>query len=290
MTKQERVAENVYFFQSDVYAQVNAGVVVGPDMAIVIDTLPFPEETLEMKNFIEQELRVPVRYVINTHYHADHTWGNCHFPDAKVIAHKKCHELMEERGLPSFEKTKKENAVFRDLDFVLPHITFDEGEFGIQVGKRILRIIPLPGHTPDGIGVIVEEDRVMFSGDILMPISYLVDGDIDQMDASLRVISTLGLENIVQGHGDLILRGEVDKIVNKELQYLAELKKSVKQANRRKYPLDYLEEEDIDKYGINRVLLGGIAGQLHQQNLIALYKKTFNEAPLGSEVYFDELV
>ena len=80
--QRERVSENVYWFQSEIYAQVTAGVVVGTDWAVVIDTLAIPEETLEMRSYVEEELKVPVRYVINTHYHADHTWGNCFFPGA----------------------------------------------------------------------------------------------------------------------------------------------------------------------------------------------------------------
>jgi cyclase len=80
MIQRERVADNVYTFQSDVYAQVNSGAVVGPNWAVVIDTLALPEETLAIRDFIEQEVNVPVRYVINTHYHADHAWGNYFFP------------------------------------------------------------------------------------------------------------------------------------------------------------------------------------------------------------------
>ncbi len=74
----ERVSDNVYWFQSDVYAQVTAGAIIGPQWAVLIDTL-MPEETPEIKHFIENELLVPVRYVINTHHHADHSWGNCVF-------------------------------------------------------------------------------------------------------------------------------------------------------------------------------------------------------------------
>ena len=73
MVHRERVADNIYSFQSGNYANVNAGVIIGPDMAIVVDTLPFPEETAAMRDFIEREMQVPVRYLINTHYHADHT-------------------------------------------------------------------------------------------------------------------------------------------------------------------------------------------------------------------------
>ena len=45
----ERVSENVFWFQSEVYAQVTAGVIVGPQWAVVIDTLALPEETLGMR-------------------------------------------------------------------------------------------------------------------------------------------------------------------------------------------------------------------------------------------------
>ena len=70
MIHRERVADDVYTFQSDVYAQVNAGAVIGQDWAVVIDTLAFPDETLAIREFIEDDLNRKVRYVINTHYHA----------------------------------------------------------------------------------------------------------------------------------------------------------------------------------------------------------------------------
>ena len=56
MIQRERVADNVYSFQSDLYAQVTAGAVIGPSWAIVIDTLALPEETLAIREYIEQEL------------------------------------------------------------------------------------------------------------------------------------------------------------------------------------------------------------------------------------------
>ena len=73
MIQRERVADNVYSFQSDIYAQVTAGAVIGPNWAVVIDTLSMPEETLAIRDFIEQELNIPVRYVVDTHSHADHS-------------------------------------------------------------------------------------------------------------------------------------------------------------------------------------------------------------------------
>lgn len=288
MIQQERVADNVYFFQSRVYAEVNAGVVAGPDMAVVIDTLPFPEETMVMRDFIEQELQVPVRYVINTHYHADHTWGNYLFSGAKIIAHSLCHQLLQEKGIPALERGQANNPSLRSVRIVLPHITFDEGELMVRVGKKNLRIFPLPGHTMDSIAVMVEEDRVLYSGDTLMSLPYIVDGDMDISIKSMKSLTKLGLENIVQGHGDIVLRGEVGQIVEENIDYFNEVRKAVRKASRRKYPLDLLEKVDVESCGKSRVLLGGLAEDLHQNNLRAFYKQQYGEEPVGSEIYYEE--
>ncbi len=53
--QRERVSENVYWFQSEIYAQVTAGAVIGPQWAVIIDTLARPDETLAMRAFIEDQ-------------------------------------------------------------------------------------------------------------------------------------------------------------------------------------------------------------------------------------------
>jgi glyoxylase-like metal-dependent hydrolase (beta-lactamase superfamily II) len=269
----ERVSENVFWFQSEVYAQVTAGVIVGPQWAVVIDTLALPEETLGMREFIEHELGVQVRYVINTHYHADHTWGNCFFPGATVIAHAKCRELLIEYGIPSLESARKQNPNLRQVKIVLPHMTFESGELTMRVGKKNLVFSQSFGHSEDGISVLVEEDRVLFAGDAFMSLPYIVDGDIDDMLASIKRIGRLGLENIIQGHGDIILRGEIDAAVKENLNYLNNIKKAVKSAGKRKDVDEYLDAITIESCGKSRVHLGGLAETLHRRNLRALYRQ-----------------
>lgn len=284
MISHERVAENVYAVQSDAYAQVNAGVVVGPNWAVLIDTLAFPEETLQIREFVEHQLEVPIRYVINTHYHADHSWGNCFFPGAMVISSSLCRRLLMEKGEPALQQTRKQNpGVFRQVKIVLPQMTFSQGKLGMRVGKKTLSIIPLPGHSPDGVGVLIEEDRVLFSGDVFMPLPYIVDGDFDQMVSALTFIGNIGLENVVQGHGDIVLRGEIESTISANLEYLSKLKEICLEASRYKYPLDILEQHDVETCNKARVLLGGIADSLHNRNLISLYQKTFGEKPVGSD-------
>jgi glyoxylase-like metal-dependent hydrolase (beta-lactamase superfamily II) len=277
--QRERVADNVFYFQSDVYAQVTAGAVIGPNWAVIIDTLAIPEETLQIRDFIEQELNLPIRYVINTHYHADHAWGNCFFPGATVIAHTLSRKQLATRGQLSLVEARKQNPSFRKVKIVLPQLTFEDSYLILRVGKKTLSMFPLPGPCSDNIGVLVEEDRVLFAGDAFMALPYIVDGNIDDTIASLKKISKMGLENVVPGHGDIVLRGEIDGVVKENLAYLSALRKAVRKAARRKYPQEILLEVGVEDCGKSRVLIGGLAEELHKRNLRALYFQMYAEIP-----------
>jgi cyclase len=283
MIQRERVADNVYSFQSEIYAQVTAGAVIGPNWAVVIDTLAMPEESLAIRDFIEQELNVPVRYVINTHSHADHCWGNCFFPGATIISHTLCRQLLETSGRHSLDEVRKQNQAFRNVKIILPQVTFDEGLLILRVGKKTLSLFPLPGHSADNVAVLVEEDRVLFAGDAAMPLPYIVDGNIDDLVTSLKKVAKMGLENVVQGHGDIVLRGEIDNFVKENLNYLSNLRKVVRKASRRKYPLEILDDATVESCGKSRVLIGGLAGELHRRNLRALYRQMYGEPPAPTD-------
>ncbi len=271
--QRERISENVYWFQSEIYAQVTAGAITGPQWAVVIDTLAIPEETIAMRSFIEETLGVPVRYVINTHHHADHTWGNCFFPGATVISHALCRELMELRGPASLESARRQNPAFKQVKLVFPHLTFEGGDLSLRIGKKNLILTHTPGHSRDGIAVLVEEDRVLFAGDAFLPLPYVVDGDPDVLSETIRKIGKMGLENIIQGHGDIILRGEIDDAVQENLNYLNNVRKAVRAAVRRKNPLEALSTIDIESCGKSRVYLGGLAEELHKRNVRFLFKQ-----------------
>jgi hypothetical protein len=70
-------------------------------------------------------------------------------------------------------------------------------------------------------------------------------------------------------------------MVKGNLAYLSAIRKAVRKASRRKYPLDLLYTVDIESCGKSRVLLGGLAVELHRRNLIALYRQLFDEDPEG---------
>jgi len=274
----ERVANDVYVFTSELYAKVNAGAVVGPEWSVVIDTLAYPGESKEIRDFLEGHLNSPVRYVINTHYHADHSLGTCWFPKAIVLGHTLCRQLLDTRGRAALKDVQRQNRDLLDVHIVLPDVTFNEGGLSIKVGKRTLQLMHIPGHSADGIGVLLVEDRVLFSGDIMMPLLYLVDGDYDVMVASLKKIPRMYLENLVQGHGEVILRGEVPSVVKANLDYLATIRRHVRKAARRRDPEGYLATISVESCGKSRILLNGLAEELHTRNLLGLYQSLYRES------------
>ncbi len=271
--QRERVSENVYWFQSETYAQVTAGVIAGPKWAVVVDTL-MPQETLGIRNFVEEKLGLAVRYVINTHYHADHCWGNCFFPGATIIGHEKCRELLIKKTPSALEIARQDSPLYKQISIIPPQITFSQGTFTLRVGNKTLKLFSSPGHSEDGISVLVEDDRVLFAGDAFMPIPFIVDGDLDQCVQSLQHFASMGLENIIQGHGDIILRGEIEDKVRENITYLTALQKAVRSARRRKNSIEILDSIGVETCGKSRILLGGLASELHKRNLRALYYQT----------------
>jgi cyclase len=279
--QRERISENVYWFQSEIYAQVTSGVIAGSDWAVVIDTMAIPEESLQIRQFIEDELKIPVRYIINTHHQADHTWGNCYFPGATVIAHTLCRQLMQDVEQKALEAAQKQNAIYRNTKIVLPQMTFQNGSMSLRVGKKHLTLLVTPGNSPDGISILVEEDRILFAGDVFMPVPFIVEGDLDELINSIRMIGEMSLENIIQGHGDIILRGEIEDSVRENVNYLNALNKAVRTAMKRKNPLESLDQIDVESCGKSKVLLGGLAEDLHTRNVYALYKHLLAEPRSG---------
>jgi len=173
------------------------------------------------------------------------------------------------------ENAQQQSKELEDVRIVLPNAVFDRGGISIRVGKRTLRLVFLPGHSPDGIGVLIEEDRVLFSGDVMMPIPYIVDGDYETMIESLNKIPGMKLENLIQGHGEVVLRGEVRSKIEGNIDYLDQLRRHVRKASRRRDPEEYLKSIDVESCGKSRILLNGLAEELHTRNLLALYHKWY---------------
>jgi glyoxylase-like metal-dependent hydrolase (beta-lactamase superfamily II) len=267
----ERISDDVYVFTSGLYAQVTASAIVTSEGVVVIDTLPFPSETRQVIEFIER--RAPVKYVIYTHYHADHTYGGYLFRNAQFIAHELCHQLLVTRGEAGLKLARAQNVSLADVQLRLPDIVFS-GEMSLRLGGKTFVLTHSPGHTPDGITVYIREDKILFAADTVMPVPYIVDGDAPTMLKSLQTLKGMALENVVQGHGEIVLRGEINETINSSINYLNKMQSAVASALAAQQSRDdMLREYDIESCGKTRIALNGLVQQLHTANLIATYDR-----------------
>ncbi|NOX63823.1 MAG: MBL fold metallo-hydrolase [Chloroflexi bacterium] len=271
MVQRERIADHVYIFRSGLYAQVNAGLVVTREGCILIDTLPFPQETKEILRFVRQRLRSQVRYIILTHSHADHVYGAYLFPEADVIGHLLSRELMIRQTRPALAAARQRNAALAEVHLRLPTL-LTEREATVRLGGFTLIMRHSPGHAPDVINVYVKEEKVLFASDTVMPIPYFINGNIDNLRRSLRALKQIvPVEDLVQGHGEVLLRGEVQSALDAQLEYLDKVENAVREVYESGGGKAELNAIDIEACGVSRIALGGLAPQLHRANIYFLF-------------------
>jgi len=269
----ERISDDIYIFTSRRYAQVKAGAILTKEGAILIDTLFYPGETRAIKDFLEKRLDQTVRYVINTHYHADHTLGTYLFPEARVISHTLCREFLDTVGRDGLERMKEQSPELEEVKIVLPDMIFDTGHINIYLGGKTVQMSPCPGHSPDIISVLVVNDRIMFASDNMMPVPTIFDGSYGDLVKTLESMQAMSLDSIVQGHGEVILRGEVQDLIESDLAYLSNIKDAVRGIVDQGDPLAMLENVTIESCGKSRIPLNGFVTDLHQANLRQLYQE-----------------
>jgi glyoxylase-like metal-dependent hydrolase (beta-lactamase superfamily II) len=269
----ERIADDIYVFTSRQYAQVTAGAVMTKEGVVLIDTLYYPEETKAIKEFLERRLGLGVRYVINTHYHADHSQGTYLFPEAQIVSHALCRRLLNTVGRAGLAEAQAQLPNLDDVEIVLPDLIFESGMLSIHLGGKTLRLQHLPGHSLDLIGVLVTNDRILFASDNAMPVPTIFDGSYEALVNSLHRMLAMAPDSVVQGHGEVILRGEVEATIQADLDYLQAIKSAVESVIAKGQPAKALQEVTIESCGKSRIPLNGLVTDLHQANLLKLYEE-----------------
>lgn len=281
--QRERVADNIWVFTSSLFAQVTAGVVFTSEGAVVIDTLPYPSEAREMRDFARSRSLGSrgIRYAVLTHSHADHIYGAYLYPEAEVISHRRCRDLMRRHAEQGLRDAREHAPELNEVQIRLPGLVFQE-EMTIRLGGRTIVLSESPGHSADVVSVFIKEDKVLFASDTVMPVPYIVGGDTHALIKSLEAIADLGLENIVQGHGEVLLRGEIVETVASNIAYLQKIDSLVRQYLRDKLPRQELQAIDIEACGKSRIPLSGLVQRFHQANLAYLYE-VYRHGPPNTE-------
>jgi glyoxylase-like metal-dependent hydrolase (beta-lactamase superfamily II) len=273
----ERASEDIYIFTSDRYAQVTASLIVSGNTGVLIDTLPFPTETAQIALFARKRCPDGVRFVIYTGHEADHVYGAFLFPRAEIIAHETCRNVLIERGYAALERAKTQSQEFSAVQLRLPTFMFKGGSTTLRLPGKTLEIIHTPGHTPDSVSVLLHEERILFAGDTVMALPTLANGEPEQLKQSLDMIAGMQLENIVQGHGEMILRGEIKDNMKRATNYIDNVRAKVQKVIDANGTRAEAKAITIEQCGMQRVLLNGMVVALHQANVLALFDRMMVE-------------
>jgi glyoxylase-like metal-dependent hydrolase (beta-lactamase superfamily II) len=119
----------------------------------------------------------------------------------------------------------------------------------------------------------VREDKVLLAADTVMPVPYFVWGNRHDFKNSLKLLKEYNLESIVQGHGEVLLRGEIPGALDSSIRYLDVLEQKVTELVEKGKGKEALEKLTIDRCGKSRIPLNGLVQDLHRANVYMLYKE-----------------
>src|SRR6478609_10469277 len=204
----------------------NSGVIIGEKFIMVSDATATPAMAQDLIARIRSVSDKPIKYVLLTHYHAVRVLGASAYFDegaSEIIASQGTYELIVERGEQDMHsEMERFPRLFRNAESV-PGLTWPtlviDGKLTVDLGGVKVRIWhPGPGHTRGDTIAWVEEEKVLFSGDLVEYEAgvYTGDAQLEEWPATLEALRALRAEAIVPGRGEA-MKGNAS--VNKALDY-----------------------------------------------------------------------
>ena len=218
----QKISDHIYAYAGTINPSpvnsfgANAGIVIGDKGILVVDTLGSAKGARKFIEDIKKISDKPVRYVVDTHSHFDHTLGNSEFAaiHAVILAQTSCPINMN-KTLPKVIRNAKDYGI-TDEDAKAIKITYPEvtspGMMRIDLGNVSVDILFMaPSHTDDSVMVFIPRDRVLFSGDVLFTdyYPYMGDGDIMGWEKTLDFIKSVPVDKIIPGHGPVSSKKDV---------------------------------------------------------------------------------
>ena len=207
------LADGVFVHELHGAFVVNAGIVVGDDAVAVIDTGTIESEAREILAAVASVTDKQVRYVINTHYHGDHSFGNWWFLPAIVVGHGACRLRLVGDGGESHRKMMARFVPMaaeqiEAVPVVAPTLTFEQ-QCRLRLGERVLRLDFFGrAHTDNDIAIAVEGQGVNFAGDLIEesgpPVAF--EAFPAEWGPTLRRLQAVAESRFVPGHGRVVDR------------------------------------------------------------------------------------
>jgi glyoxylase-like metal-dependent hydrolase (beta-lactamase superfamily II) len=191
------------------------GAVAGDDGLLIVDSRMSHRRGAELKAEL-RELDLPVRWLVNTHYHYDHCWGNSAFEPVELLAHERCPAALVARSEDWRARLVAEDPdhaeEFQEVVVVPPDHLFADMT-SIDLGGRVVQLRYLGrGHTDSDIVVRVPDAGVLFAGDLLENGAppYFDDGFPLDWPATIEALLSLVAGPVAPGHGDVADRSFVE--------------------------------------------------------------------------------
>ena len=211
----------------------NSGVIIGDKYIMVSDATATPDMARDLIAKIRTVSDKPIKYVLLTHYHAVRVLGASAYAAegaTEIIASRGTYELIVERGAQDMQsEIERFPRLFRGVEGIpgltWPTMVIGDGKPGRQGsltvdlgGVKVEIWHPGPGHTRGDTIAWVEEEKVLFSGDLVEYEAgvYTGDAQLEEWPATLEALRALKAEAIVPGRGEA-MKGQAD--VNKALDY-----------------------------------------------------------------------
>src|SRR5215472_16807509 len=207
----------------------NAGFVVGSAGVLVVDTFVSVAAARDLLAEIRKVTNLPIRFVINTHYHLDHTGGNAVFAEAgaTILGHRNVRSWLRSENMKFFPEAKPEQKA-RVESLVLPDEVYTDA-VDIYLGSRLVEVRYMLGHTGGDSVVIVPDANVVFGGDLIWQkhLPNLIDATTSDWVKTLeKLLADHPAATFVSGHGDVATPEDVHDFHD----YLATLRDDVAKA------------------------------------------------------------
>ena len=210
----------------------NIGFIVGEKCVAVIDSGGSPEQGQALKKAVENTTRVPICYVINTHVHPDHIYGNIAFkqPGVSFVGHYKLEQAMAMRAPYYREKAARELGYTLKPEHFIPPDRPVRGTLELDLGGRTLLLTAHPtAHTDNDLSVLDNKTRTLWLADLLfMGHIPVVDGSLNGWLKEIEKLRAIGAQLVVPGHGPVSAAWPL-ALVGEE-NYLKRLQTGVREA------------------------------------------------------------